>query len=80
MAWRFSPRSVPTPSQLLRKTNLATRLYETYTITVEDQRVPEIYTPEDMVVEIPSCEEDIPVNWTVSTVDDCDVQPTLDSD
>ncbi|NBC08519.1 MAG: HYR domain-containing protein, partial [Bacteroidetes bacterium] len=51
---------------------------ETFTITVEDQRVPEIYTPEDMVVEVPSCEEDIPVNWTVSVVDDCDVQPTLE--
>ena len=50
---------------------------QTFTITVEDQRVPEIYGPGNMTVEIPSCEADAPVNWTVSTVDDCDIQPTL---
>ena len=50
---------------------------QTYEITVEDVRLPEIYGPGDMTVEIPSCQSNIPVNWTVSVVDDCDVQPTL---
>ena len=50
---------------------------QTFEITVEDQRVPEIYGPDNMLVEIPSCQADIPVNWTVSAVDDCDIQPTL---
>jgi uncharacterized repeat protein (TIGR01451 family) len=48
-----------------------------YTINVADNRDPQLYCPSDMNVEIPSCEEDIPVNWTVSVVDDCDLVPTL---
>jgi hypothetical protein len=50
---------------------------QTFVIIVNDVRLPEIYGPGDMNVEIPSCEEDIPVNWTVTTVDDCDIQPSL---
>ena len=50
---------------------------QTFTIEVPDIRLPEIYTPGNMNIEIPSCESDIPVNWTVSVVDDCDIQPTL---
>ncbi|NRA49687.1 MAG: HYR domain-containing protein, partial [Phaeodactylibacter sp.] len=50
----------------------------TYTIEVVDSRLPEIYGPGDMQVEIPACQDTgVPVNWTVSTVDDCDIQPTL---
>ncbi|NRA49688.1 MAG: HYR domain-containing protein, partial [Phaeodactylibacter sp.] len=50
----------------------------TYTIEVVDSRLPEIYGPGDMQVEIPACQDaGVPVNWTVSTVDDCDIQPTL---
>ncbi|MCR9103260.1 MAG: HYR domain-containing protein, partial [bacterium] len=50
----------------------------TFTIEVLDVRVPEIYGPGDMQVQIPACQDEgIPVNWTVSTVDDCDIQPTL---
>ena len=50
---------------------------QTFTIEVPDARLPQIYGPGDMNIEIPSCEADIPVNWTVSTVDDCDIQPTF---
>ena len=48
-----------------------------YTINVPDNHEPVLYCPSDMNVEIPSCEEDVPVNWTVSVVDDCDLQPSL---
>ena len=48
-----------------------------YTINVADNRDPVLYCPSDMNIQIPSCEEDIPVNWTVSVVDDCDLEPTL---
>jgi hypothetical protein len=50
----------------------------TFTIEVLDVRIPEIYGPGDMQVQIPACQDEgVPVNWTVSTVDDCDVQPAL---
>ena len=48
-----------------------------YTINVADNRDPVLYCPSDMNVEIPSCEDEAPVNWTVSVVDDCDLSPTL---
>ena len=48
-----------------------------YTINVADNRDPVLYCPTDMNVEIPSCEDEAPVNWTVSVVDDCDLSPTL---
>ena len=48
-----------------------------YTINVADNRYPVLYCPTDMNVEIPSCEDEAPVNWTVSVVDDCDLSPTL---
>ena len=50
---------------------------QTFTVEVPDARLPQIYGPGDMNIEIPSCEADIPVNWTVSTVDDCDLIPTF---
>ena len=50
---------------------------QTFTVEVPDSRLPQIYGPGDMNIEIPSCEADVPVNWTVSTVDDCDIQPTF---
>ena len=50
---------------------------QTFTIEVPDARVPTIYTPGNMNVEIPSCEADVPVNWTASVVDDCDIVPTF---
>jgi hypothetical protein len=50
---------------------------QTFTINVPDSRLPVIYTPGNMNIEIPSCEADIPVNWTVSVVDDCDINPAL---
>ncbi|KGE87643.1 HYR domain-containing protein [Phaeodactylibacter xiamenensis] len=50
----------------------------TFTIEVLDVRIPEIYGPGDMQVQIPACQDEgVPVNWTVSTVDDCDMQPAL---
>ena len=50
---------------------------QTCTIEVPDIYVPVLYCPTDMNVEIPSCEDAAPVNWTVSVVDDCDLSPTL---
>ena len=50
---------------------------QTFTIEVPDARVPTIYTPGNMNIEIPSCEADVPVNWTASVVDDCDIVPTF---
>ena len=48
-----------------------------YIINVADNRDPVLYCPGSMNIQIPSCEEDIPVNWAVSAVDDCDLEPTL---
>jgi hypothetical protein len=42
-----------------------------YEITVADNRAPEIYGPGDMQVQIPACEEGMPVNWQMSAIDDC---------
>ncbi|MEQ8705659.1 MAG: hypothetical protein RIC19_17155 [Phaeodactylibacter sp.] len=49
-----------------------------YTIEVIDSRAPEIYGPGDISVEIPACQDGgVPVNWTVSAVDDCDLDVDL---
>ncbi|NRA50400.1 MAG: hypothetical protein HRU12_14810, partial [Phaeodactylibacter sp.] len=50
----------------------------TYEITVVDNRAPEVYGPGDMQVQIPACEDDVPVNWQVSAVDDCDLGVDLE--
>jgi hypothetical protein len=50
----------------------------TYTIEVIDVRAPEIYGPGNISVEIPACQDGgVPVNWTVSAVDDCDLDVDL---
>ncbi|NBC05872.1 MAG: HYR domain-containing protein, partial [Bacteroidetes bacterium] len=48
-----------------------------YTINVADGRGPVVYCPSDMSVEIPACDDSAPVNWTVSAVDDCDLDVAL---
>ena len=51
---------------------------QTYTIIIDDVRAPQIYGPGNMVVEVPSCDQNgVPVNWTVTAVDDCDLSPIL---
>lgn len=49
----------------------------TYTIEVVDNRPPVIQGPVDMLVETPSCDNDVPVNWTVFAIDNCDADPQL---
>ncbi|MCR9098370.1 MAG: HYR domain-containing protein, partial [bacterium] len=48
-----------------------------YEITVADNRAPEIYGPGDMQVQIPACEEGMPVNWQLSAIDDCGLDVEL---
>ncbi|WP_421947075.1 SdrD B-like domain-containing protein [Phaeodactylibacter xiamenensis] len=48
-----------------------------YEITVVDNRAPEIYGPGDMQVQIPGCEDGMPVNWQMSVIDDCDLDVEL---
>ncbi|WP_421948613.1 SdrD B-like domain-containing protein [Phaeodactylibacter xiamenensis] len=48
-----------------------------YEITVVDNRAPEIYGPGDMQVQIPGCEDGMPVNWQVSAIDDCSLDVEL---
>ncbi|WP_425420174.1 T9SS type A sorting domain-containing protein [Phaeodactylibacter xiamenensis] len=50
----------------------------TFTIEVLDVLAPEIYGPGNISVEIPACQDGgVPVNWTVSAVDDCDLDVDL---
>ncbi|NBC05726.1 MAG: HYR domain-containing protein, partial [Bacteroidetes bacterium] len=50
---------------------------QTFVVEVRDVRAPVIQGPGDIMVETPSCDSDTPVNWTVSTQDDCDLEPDL---
>lgn len=54
-------------------------LTETYTIEVVDARVPEIYAPDVITLDIPECDADgmVPLNYNFSVVDDCDIQPAI---
>ncbi|MCB0551504.1 MAG: hypothetical protein KDD19_28320, partial [Phaeodactylibacter sp.] len=70
--------AVGTNTLTIRKDGPSGSVTQTYTIIVDDVRAPQIYGPGNMTVEVPSCDTDgIPVNWTVSTVDDCDLAPIL---
>lgn len=50
---------------------------QTFIVEVVDTRSPVIQGPGDILVETPSCDTDTPVNWTVTTQDDCDLEPDL---
>ncbi|MCB9289979.1 MAG: T9SS type A sorting domain-containing protein [Lewinellaceae bacterium] len=70
--------AVGTNTLTIRKDGPSGSVTQTYTIIVDDVREPQIYGPGNMVIEVPSCDPDgVPVNWTVSTVDDCDLAPIL---
>ncbi|MCB0578615.1 MAG: hypothetical protein KDD10_04820, partial [Phaeodactylibacter sp.] len=70
--------AVGTNTLTIRKDGPSGSVTQTYIIIVDDVRAPQIYGPGNMVVEVPSCDPDgVPVNWTVSTVDDCDLAPML---
>ncbi|MCB0561394.1 MAG: HYR domain-containing protein, partial [Phaeodactylibacter sp.] len=70
--------AVGTNTLTVRKDGPSGSVTQTYTIIVDDVLAPQIYGPGNMVVEVPSCDTDgVPVNWTVSTVDDCDLSPIL---
>ncbi|MCO6479317.1 MAG: hypothetical protein J5I94_21970, partial [Phaeodactylibacter sp.] len=70
--------AVGTNTLTIRKEGPSGPVTQIYTIIVDDVRPPHIYGPGDMTVEVPSCDTDgIPVNWSVYTVDDCDLGPML---
>ncbi|MCB9053545.1 MAG: T9SS type A sorting domain-containing protein [Lewinellaceae bacterium] len=70
--------AVGTNTLTIRKDGPSGSVTQTYIIIVDDVRAPQIYGPGNMTVEVPSCDVDgIPVNWTISTVDDCDLAPIL---
>lgn len=50
---------------------------QTFTLITPDITAPQIFGPGDMVVEVPSCMDQIPVNWSVSATDDCTSDPSL---
>ncbi|MCB0580453.1 MAG: hypothetical protein KDD10_14230, partial [Phaeodactylibacter sp.] len=70
--------AVGTNTLTIRKDGPSGSVTQTYTIIVDDVRAPVVYGPGNMVVEVPSCDPNgVPVNWTVSAVDDCDLAPAL---
>jgi len=70
--------AVGTNTLTVRKDGPSGSVTQTFTIVVDDVRAPQIYGPGNMAIEVPSCDTDgVPVNWTVSTVDDCDLAPAL---
>ncbi|WP_282776325.1 GEVED domain-containing protein, partial [Phaeodactylibacter xiamenensis] len=69
---------IGTNTLVLTATDEAGNINEmTYEITVVDNRPPEIYGPGDMQVQIPACEDGMPVNWQMSVIDDCDLDVEL---
>ncbi|MCB9299302.1 MAG: T9SS type A sorting domain-containing protein [Lewinellaceae bacterium] len=52
---------------------------QTFVITATDVRIPEIYAPSTITLEVPGCDADglVPLNYSYSVVDDCDVQPAV---
>ncbi|WP_425421172.1 GEVED domain-containing protein [Phaeodactylibacter xiamenensis] len=69
---------IGTNTLVLTATDEAGNISEmTYEITVVDNRPPEIYGPGDMQVQIPACEDGMPVNWQMSVIDDCDLDVEL---
>ena len=70
--------AVGTNTLTIRKDGPSGSETQTYTIIIDDVRAPQIYGPGNMVVEVPSCDQNgVPVNWTVTAVDDCDLSPIL---
>ncbi|MCB9276650.1 MAG: T9SS type A sorting domain-containing protein [Lewinellaceae bacterium] len=52
---------------------------QTFVIVLDDQRVPEIYAPNTITLEVPACDADgmVPLNYSYAVVDDCDIQPSV---
>jgi hypothetical protein len=54
--------------------NLVTAEFE---IEVVDNRPPVFQGPGSLLVETPSCNNEVPVNWSVIAIDDCDIDPNI---
>ena len=48
-----------------------------FEIEIVDNRPPVFQGPESLLVETPSCGNEVPVNWSIVALDDCDVDPDI---
>lgn len=48
-----------------------------FEIEIKDNRPPVFQGPSSLLVETPSCDNEVPVNWSVIAIDDCDIDAEI---